>query len=198
MIIHNFEQGSEEWAKLRSERFTASNFVDLFAKETTQAYQNLINDVVYGKITGEPIETFQNDYMKRGSELEPFAREAYELETFTKVNQVGFIELDEWVGYSPDGLIGEDGLIEIKCTLHNALIGLHMGDKIPSKYFYQMQGGLWVSEREWCDFYVWHPKIKPYLKRVYRSEKDIEEIKIKIEIAIKEAQKRINTIGNSK
>lgn len=198
MIIHNCEQGTPEWLNIRAGKFTASTFSDLFAKETTQAYQNAINDVVYGKLTGEPVESYTNDIMKRGSELEPFAREQYELETFNKVNQVGFIELNEWVGYSPDGLIGEDGLIEIKCTLHSALIGYHSGNKIPSKYFYQMQGGLWVSGREWCDFYVWHPKIKPYLERVFRSEKDIEEIKTKIEIAIEEAQKRINIIGNSK
>ena len=194
MIIHNVEQGGEEWAKLRSERFTASNFVDLFAKETTQAYQNLINDVVYGKITGEPIETFQNDYMKRGSELEPFAREAYELETFTKVNQVGFIELDEWVGYSPDGLIGEDGLIEIKAPKHSTLIEAHLSQKIPTKYYWQMMGGLYVTGRLWCDYYVYHPKLKPLLIRVERNESDIKLLEEKLNEVIEIAKQRIEKV----
>ena len=194
MIIHNFEQGTPEWLACRADKFTASNFVDLFAKETTQAYQNLINNVVYGKLTGEAPETYQNEYMIRGSELEPFAREAYELETFNKVNQVGFIELNEWIGYSPDGLISEDGLIEIKCPKHSTLIEYHLSGQMPTKYYWQMQGGMYVTGRQWCDYYVWHPKLKPLLKRVERNEDDILKLESKLNEVIEIAKQRIEKL----
>ena len=78
MIIHeNLIQGTPEWLQVKAGKFSCSTFSDLFAKETTQAYQGAINDVVYGKLTGEPVESFSNDIMKRGNEMEPFAREAY-------------------------------------------------------------------------------------------------------------------------
>lgn len=195
MIIHeNLIQGTPEWHKVRSGKFTASTFVDLFAKETTQAYQGAINDVVYGKLTGEPVESFSNDIMKRGNEMEPFAREQYELETFNKVNQVGFIELNEWVGYSPDGLIGDDGLLEIKCPKHSTLIEYHLSQKIPTKYYWQMQGGLYVTGRLWCDYYVYHPKLKPLLIRVERNEPDIKLLEEKLNEVIEIAKQRIEKL----
>ena len=97
-LYYDVIQGTDEWTALRLGKFTASCFSDLFAKETTIAYQSLINKVVYERITGEIPESYSNDYMTRGSELEAQARQAYELETFNKVKEVGFIEISEWVG----------------------------------------------------------------------------------------------------
>jgi len=198
MITHDVIQGTDEWNALRLGKFTASFFSDLFAKETTIAYQGLINKVVYERITGEIPESYSNDYMARGSELEAQARQAYELETFNKVKEVGFIEISEWVGCSPDGLIGKDGLVEIKCPKWSTLIDYHLSGKIPSNYMYQMQGQLYVTERQWCDFYVWHPKFKPLLKRIGRAENIITAIKEKLEIVIAEAEKRICQLQNIK
>jgi hypothetical protein len=195
MIIYDsLEQGTPEWLQVRAGKFTASTFSDLFTKETTQAYQNAINDVVYGKLTGEPVESYTNAIMQRGSELEPFARESYELETFTKVRQVGFIELNEWVGYSPDGLIGEDGLIEAKCPKHSTLIEYHLSQKIPTKYYWQMLGGMYVTGRLWCDYYVYHPKLKPLLIRVERNESDIKLLEEKLNEVIEIAKLRIEKL----
>lgn len=195
MIIHeNLIQGTPEWLQVKAGKFSCSTFSDLFAKETTQAYQGAINDVVYGKLTGEPVESFSNDIMKRGNEMEPFAREAYEIETFNKVNQVGFIELNEWVGYSPDGLIGDDGLLEIKCPKHSTLIEYHLSQKIPTKYYWQMQGGLYVTGRLWCDYYVYHPKLKPLLIRVERNEPDIKLLEEKLNEVIEIAKQRIEKL----
>ena len=197
-LYYDVIQGTDEWNALRLGKFTASCFSDLFAKETTIAYQGLINKVVYERLTGEIPESYSNDYMARGSELESQARQAYELETFNKVKEVGFIEISEWVGCSPDGLIGKDGLVEIKCPKWSTLIDYHLSGKIPSNYMYQMQGQLYVSERQWCDFYVWHPKFKPLLKRVDRAENIIAAIKEKLEIVIAEAEKRICQLQNIK
>lgn len=198
MIIHEVEQGTPEWFACRMGFFTASNFSNLFSKETTIAYQGTINRIVYERLTGESPETYQNEFMKRGTDLEPQAREAYELETFNKVHQVGFIEFNDWIGGSPDGLIGKDGILEIKCPKWDTLISYHLSDKIPSEYMYQMQGNLWVADRHWCDFYVWHPKFKPLLKRVHRDAAVIEEIRKRLEVAIDEAQKRIKRLERMK
>jgi putative phage-type endonuclease len=194
MIIHDVKQGSPEWDALRRGRFTASTFGDLFMKESTKGYQEAINKVVFERISGESPETYSNDFMKRGTELEPIARQSYELETFNRVSMVGFIEHDEWIGGSPDGLIEDSGTLEIKCPKWNTLIGYILDNEIPKDYMYQMQGNLFVSERQWCDFYVWHPKFTPMLRRVNRDEKIISEIQEKLKIAIEEVKQRINKI----
>jgi putative phage-type endonuclease len=194
MIIHDVQQGTPEWLACRCGKFTASTFGDLFMGKTTKGYQEAINKVVFERITGEVPESYQNDFMKRGTELEPLAREAYELQTFNFVQQVGFIEYDENIGGSPDGLIGEQGMLEIKCPKWNTLIGYILEDVIPKDYMFQMQGNLFVSGRQWCDFYVWHPKFTPMLRRVNRDEKMIAEIQKKLSEAIGEVQERIKRI----
>jgi hypothetical protein len=100
MTIHNVQQGTDEWLALRRGKFTASTFYDLFLKPETKTYQDAINRVVFERLTGESPESFQNEWMKRGNELEPQAIEAYELQTFSKVERVGFCEFSEWVTHS--------------------------------------------------------------------------------------------------
>jgi hypothetical protein len=116
-MIFNFEQRSDEWFEVRRGKFTGSKFYNLMSKDTTSSYQNLINEVVYERLTNKTLESYQSADMLRGTELEPEAREDYEFVTGNKVEEVGFVSLDEWVGVSPDGLISDDGMVEIKCTL---------------------------------------------------------------------------------
>ncbi len=198
MIVHDVIQGTEAWHNVRLGKFTASNFSSLFSKETTVKFQDFINQVVFERLTGEVPESFTSSYMNRGNELEPEARQSYELMKFRKVKEVGFIELNEWCGCSPDGLIGLDGLLEIKCPKYSTLINLHLNKKITSEYYYQMQGQMWVAEREWCDFYVYHPKLKPFLKRVERNEDDIANIKQKISEVVEIAKRRIEYLKTEK
>lgn len=193
MIYHDVIQGSDEWHKLRSTRFTASNFPKLFMKDTTKTYQNLINEIVFARLTGEVEENYQNEHMRRGIELEPEAIESYELLTFNKVNRIGFIELDEWVGCSPDGLVGNNGMIQIKCPKASTLMDYYERD-IDKDYLIQMQGELYVSGREWNDYYVYHPKLKPILKRVYQDNKITQAIATNLAIAINYAILRINQL----
>ena len=187
-------QGTPEWLALRCGKFTASTIGDLFMKDTTAGYQDAINQVVFERITGDVPESFSNDYMKRGTELEPLAREAYELHTFNNVEQVGFIEHDEWSGGSPDGLLGDKGMLEIKVPKWSTLIGYILDDVIPKKYMYQMQSNLLFSEREWYDYWVWHPKFTPMLRRVNRDEKMISDIQTKLNEAIEISKERIKRI----
>jgi hypothetical protein len=199
VIIHEIKQGGDDWKALRCGKFTASNFDKLFMGKSTKGYQDAINTVVYERLTGDVPESFESNDMKRGTELEPEARLRYELETFNKVETVGFVEMDEWVGCSPDGLIGEDGSLEIKCPKYNTFIHYAMDHrKAYEEYEAQVQGQLFVTGRKWVDLFIYHPKLEPLIDRVDRDEKFINGIRVELEIAIMKAKERIKHIRGTK
>jgi len=162
---------------------------------STQGYTNLIHTITYERLSGEVAESFSNDWMKRGSELQPLAAQSYELETFSKILSVGIVEQDEWVACSPDGLIEEDGLIEIKCPKFSSHLEYLFSRKVPKDYYAQIQFQLMVTERIWCDFYSFHPKLPGCRIRVERDGQAIEFIKLRLTESIKLVQERINKLG---
>lgn len=194
MIYYNIEQGTQEWLDLRKGKFTASTFKDLFMKETTQGYQDAIYKVVFELITNESPETFTSNWMERGTELESEAREWYELETYNKVHNGGFFVYNDWIGASPDGLIGKDGLIEIKCPKFSTQIDYLLKKELPKNYFYQVHGQLLVTDRKWCHFVAYHPKFNNFILRVERDKKIDELILSKLQSAIKEVEQIIKKL----
>lgn len=198
MKFYDIEQNSEDWLALRLGKFTASTFSDLFMKKETAGYKKAIRKVVYERLTGESPESFSNDYMERGHEIEPLAREAYEIKTFNTVTNGGFFEYNEWVGASPDGLIGEDGLLEIKSPIYNTMIDYLIDNILPRQYLYQVQGQLFVTGRKWCHFIAYHPKLPLLFIEVLPNPIIQEQIKAAIEAAVKEADEMIERIKNFK
>ncbi len=194
MIHHEIEQNTEAWMELRKGKFTASSFKDLFMKDTTAGYRKAIRRVVYERLTGEQPESFSNEYMDRGHELEPFAREEYEKQTFNTIDDPGFFELNEWVGASPDGLVGDDGIVEIKCPAYNTMIDYLMKPSLPTVYKWQVHGQMWVTGRLWCDFMCYHPSLKPIIIRIERDEDIITELEDKVNSCIEEVKQIINKI----
>ena len=194
MTFFDIEQGSDEWFAMRKGKFTASTFKDLFAAKTTKAYEKVIYQVVFERLTGESPENFTNEWMERGKELESEAIEKYEIMTFSKVKPGGFAELNEWVGCSPDGWV-EDGLIEVKCPAFNTMINYLLDKKLPKIYEKQVQGQLYVTGAEWCDFMCYHPKLKPLIIRIERDEVIISEIKAKLEESIEKAKSIIKQLS---
>ena len=194
MIYHNIAQNSEEWFALRTGKFTASTFKDLFMKETTQGYQDAIYKVAFERMTNESPESFTSNWMERGTELEPEAREWYELETYNKVHNGGFFILNDWVGASPDGLIGDNGLVEIKCPKYSTIIKYLLDKELPKNYYYQVHGQLLVTDRKWCDFVAYHPKFQNLIIRVERDKKADEQILLQLQKAIKEVEQIINKL----
>ena len=194
MIHHNVIQNSDDWFKIRSGKFTASSFGDLFAAKSTLTYEKAIFKVAYERLIGETPESFSNEWTDRGHELEPLARDAYEVETFNLVEDAGFFELNDWVGCSPDGLVGQDGMIEIKCPAYNTFIRYINSGKLPSTYFYQVHGQMYVTGHQWVDFVAYHPPFKPFILRVERDEKVCQEIESALTEAIEKAKKIIEKL----
>jgi len=183
------EQGSPEWFEQRLGRITASNFGALMTlprskkdreagliSQTTRSY---LVKKVSEVLTGTSKE-FTTASLQWGSAMEDEARKMYELERMVKVEQIGFAVLDSnpIVGGSPDGLVNEDGMIEVKCPDSDTFTGYLLGDSIIRPYMAQIQGNLWILNRFWCDFIVYDPRvIKENLRmHIVRVERDDEYI----------------------
>jgi putative phage-type endonuclease len=181
MKIHDMEQGSDEWLRIRMGKVTASNFATAMAKGkaggVSKTRTTLMHKLIAERLTNEPQETYRNGAMEWGTETEPAAREYYEAVNDCDVRQIGFAEHNDYIGCSPDGLVGEDGLLEIKCPNSATHISYILADKLPSTYKAQVQGQLWVTERKWCDFVSYDPRVtkRPYWTiRVSRDQPYID------------------------
>jgi len=178
MQIHNVEQGSPEWFKCRLGIPTASQFSKIITstgKASTQA-GDYMNTLLAEWLAGEPLETWEgNQWTERGNELEQDARSYYEMTNNVDVEQVGFITND-LAGCSPDGLVNANGGTEFKCPSPGIHVKYLLANKLPSNYLPQVQGSLWVTEREWFDFVSFHPVLDSMIIRVYRDGKYISAL----------------------
>ena len=170
MIIVDCIQGSEEWFEVRLGMVTASNFFKVLNKKTGRGLY--MRKLCAERLTGCREESYKNDIMDKGSETEQEARKYYETVNDCKVEQVGFVMRDEWVGGSPDGLIDKPGLLEIKCPLSSTHIEIILSGKMPSLHIPQVQGLLWITDRLWCDFVSYDPKVLSQPMFCVRIERD--------------------------
>ena len=176
-------QRTDGWHDARKGMITASRFGDVLAKgkgtdfgKTAMSYAY---EILAVEITGEE-KGFTNTAMEWGIENEPDARLAYQMKTFDFVQEVGFIKYDDMVGGSPDGLIGEDGGIEIKCPYNSTNhIAVMISKETPTEYVPQVQGSMLITGRKWWDFVSYDPRF-PKDKRliIIKNKRDEEYIKI--------------------
>ena len=173
------EQGSIEWHQQRLGKVTASRIADLMATTKTgpsASRANYAAELVVARLTGVIPESYSNDAMKWGTEQEPFARATYEVLRGVMVEEAGFIDHPTVVmsGASPDGLVGDRGMLEIKCPQTNTAIEFLLSGKISQKYLYQMQWQMECCKREWCDFVSFDPRLPKHLRvkiiRVLRDD----------------------------
>ncbi len=158
-------QGSLEWLAQRAGRMTASRFADVLAKPDTAAYRGYLLQIVTERLTGQPQESgFINDAMIWGTATEPLARAAYEVNTGELVTECGLILRDDWIGGSPDGLVGDDGLIEIKCPKSTTHIDWIDAQRLPAKHKAQVQGLMLVTGRKWAHFVSYDPRMPEHLR----------------------------------
>ena len=183
------EQRTEEWFAQRLGKVTASKVADLMAK-TKSGYStsrdNYMAQLVVERITNTKAESYNNAAMEWGTTQEPFARAAYEALTGMMVEEVGFVQHPTiaWAGASPDGLVNDDGLVEIKCPNTATMIDALLTGKVPQKYFIQMQMQMACTKRAWCDYVVFDPrmptKAQLFVKRVPRDDAFIAEMEAEI------------------
>ena len=179
-------QGSPEWHETRLGKVTASRVSDVIAKTRSgwgASRANYAAELVAERLTGTVAETFTSSAMARGNEVEPQARAAYEfLRDGQTIQTVGFVDHPRiaMVGASPDGLVGETGLIEIKCPNTSTHIATLLDSKIPKKYMTQMQFQMACTGRAWCDFVSFDPRLPPKLSffsaRIERDDALIDEL----------------------
>jgi len=172
MKIHNVEQGTNEWFEIRKGKMTASHAQEVGSNG--KGLETYVYNILAEQYSSAERESYTNEHMQRGNELEPVARGIYELSMNTQVKEVGFIEHDEYSGCSPDGLIDEDGGIEIKCPSDPVYFKMLVNRKPDSKYVWQCQMTMMITGRKWWDLVYYNPNFKDSMI-TFRIEADEEK-----------------------
>jgi len=195
------EQRTEDWFAARLGKVTASRVADVLARTKTgysASRANYLTQLVLERITGTKSEGFTSAAMQWGIDQEPFARAAYEAHHGVLVDEVGFIPHPtiEASGASPDGLVGADGMVEIKCPDSKTALECWLSaDPVESKYFTQMQWQMACAGRFWCDYVVFDPrmpaKAQLFVYRVERDDKWIKETEVEVKKFLAEVDAKV-------
>ena len=191
-------EANPDWLALRAGKFTGSDFIVMLGNSETK--RKMILEKATEHILGKPCnkDKFLSADMIRGIELEDQARELYIIETFNEVEQVGFIQRDEYSGVSPDGLVDEDGIIEIKCPKDTVFVEQSITGKIKPEYYTQIQYALYITGRQWCDYVAYNQNFPLLIRRYKRDEEHIEKIKIALEDGIEQVKQIIYKFKNKR
>jgi hypothetical protein len=196
--IYNVQQNTEEWFKLRVGRPSASNFDKIITSQGKPSKQRdaYLYQLAGEIITGQKEDTYQSYDMKVGIEREGEARNLYEMLYDVDVQQVGLCYLDEKmeVSCSPDGLVNEDGLVEIKCVKLSTQVQYLLENRLPPTYTCQCQGQLFVTDRKWLDFVSYYPAMPPLVVRVYPDRKVIDPLREELKSFVKELKEVVNKL----
>jgi len=201
------EQRTDDWFAARVGKVTASRVADVVAK-TKSGYstsrENYMAQLVCERLTGKPAESFTNSAMQWGTDTEPLARAAYEAHMDVLVDEVGFIDHPAIVnsGASPDGLVGIDGLIEIKCPNTATHIDTLLNQAVPKKYADQIFWQMACTNRDWCDFVSYDPRLPPdlqlFIKRIPRDNQYIRLLESEVTEFLQETALKVAKLLNLK
>lgn len=198
------EQRSDEWFAARCGSLGASQLNEALATTKSgwgASRENLKNRIIAERLTGIPTETFQNDAMIWGVETEDAARKAYEAATGVFVDEMGiaYHPVLKHTHASPDGLVGEDGLIEIKCPKSTTHVETLRVKKAPSKYINQMLWQMRCTDRQWCDFVSFDPRLpenlRLFITRIERDDNAIAELEAKVAEFLTEVEREIASLN---
>lgn len=196
-------QRTDEWFAARIGKATASKVADIVAR-TKSGYAasrtNYMAQLIAERLTGKVAESFTNAAMQWGIQQEPAARGAYEFYVGADMTEVGFVQHPsiDMSGASPDGLVGADGLVEIKCPNTATHIDTLLGKSIEGKYITQMQWQMACTGRQWCDFASYDPRMPEtmslFVTRVARDNKRIEELEDEVRGFLAETAKKVESL----
>jgi hypothetical protein len=190
-------QGSPEWYAERAGKFTGSRFADVLARSKSsgkplKAYDDLLEQIAAERVTLDYEDGLTARALKWGHEVEPFGRNAYEVETGNIVQQVGFIVHPQFdfAGASPDGLVGLDGGLEIKCPISKTVHLARFRHGMEEDHLPQVQGAMWVTGRKWWDFISYDPRpkgqyehLRLFRQRVMRDQAYIDNLQREVILA---------------
>ena len=197
------EQGTTEWKAQRVGKVTASRVADVIAKTKTGPSASRVNyeaQIVCERLTGVATEGYTNAAMQHGIDTEPQARSAYEFMRNVDVVLASFVDHPRvpMSGASPDGFVGDDGLIEIKCPQQAAHLETLLTRKVPAKYVTQMMWQMAVTERQWCDYVSFNPTFPPHLQlfvqRVHRDEAMISELEKEVLAFLADVDRKVTQL----
>ena len=171
--IFDMEQRSPEWFAVRRGIPTASNFSKVLAQGQGKTRLKYLRDLAGERITGKSTESFTSKAMERGRRMEAEALNFYRVVTSGTVRKVGFGK-NYGAGASPDALVDDDGMVEIKTAEPSVLIPILESGRTPSEHVAQLQGNLWVFEREWIDLEIYWPDMQTFDVRVLRDDRYID------------------------
>ena len=200
------EQRSDEWFLARLGKVTASRVADIIARTKTgysSSRAKYMGELLCERLTGTRGEPYQSAAMVWGVNTEPQARAAYEAALGDLVEEVGFIPHPtiSMSGASPDGLVGERGLVEIKCPTTITHIDTLLSNEVPSQYNTQMQWQMACTGRDWCDFVSYDPRLPPnmqlFIHRVLRNDLEIEDLNKEVTKFIEELDEKINLLNQN-
>ena len=197
MRVIDAKQGTDEWLASRLGCPSGSGFSKLITStgKESSSRTGYVNQLIAEKVTGAAQEIYVNEWMARGTELEPDARAFYEFERRCTVTEVGFCKHDEHeCGISPDGLVGPDGGLEIKGPAPSTHVKYFRAGKLPSEYKAQVMGCLWITKRAYWDFLSYSPSLPPLLIRVDRDEEFIKALESIVISACEEIQKESHNL----
>lgn len=204
------EQRSPEWFAARLGKVTASRVADLTAKTKTgysTSRSNYLAELLCERLTGAAAESYVNAAMQWGTDKEPEALSLYEFEVDRAVEPVGFVDHPQiaMTGASPDGLVGADGLVEVKCPITATHLDTLLGGSVSGRYQTQIQWQLACTDRAWCDFVSYDPRVPAHLRlfvqRVQRSDTFIAELESEVRAFLAELDAKIealNALGRNK
>lgn len=196
-------QGSHEWLAARCGKVTASRIADLMARTKSgfgASRANYMGELIAERLTGVPSVSFTNAAMQWGTEQEPRARQAYEFMRDCEVVEVGFIDHPHvpMSGASPDGMIGDSGLVEIKCPNTSTHIDTLLNGGVPEKYVLQMHWQMACTGRTWCDFVSFDPRMPAsmqlFVRRIERDDKLVSDLEKNVREFLAELDSKLSSL----
>lgn len=198
------EQGSEAWHAIRLGKVTASRVADatdlLKSGKPGAKRETYLGELIAERLTGAAVMKFQNDLMRWGKEQEPQARSLYEFMFNVEVEQIAFIDHPtiDMAGASPDGLVGAEGLVEIKCPSTATHIDTLLRQEIPAEHVKQMAWQMACTGRQWCDFVSYDPRLPPHMalfvKRFEPAPEDIAALETDVRAFLAEVDAKVDAL----
>lgn len=196
------EQRTTEWHAARLGKVTASRVSEVIAKGKGATRESYMADLIVERLTGQRVGGFTTAHMEWGTEQEPHARAAYSARTGELVEEVGFIDHPRITnsGASPDGLVGDEGLVEFKCPATSTHLDTLLAGEVPSKHLAQIQWQMACTGRKWCDFVSYDPRLPEHLrmfvKRIPRDDKRIAELEAEVQKFLVELDEKLKKLEN--